>query len=200
MHNNLQEESALLQSFAAGDEQAFSVIYQRFYKGLMVFALRFVESTTAEDIIAETFIKLWQTKNEFQSLGQLHQWLRITLRNACLNHIRQDKNASERQQELLYLSDEAIDYQFSTAHLYANLHTRIIQEIEKMPKQQQTILKLFFVEEMSNADIAQQLNISVQAVKNQKVTALKVLRKTFKDEELWLFTGLVSTFMSHFSK
>ncbi len=53
--------------------------------------------------------------------------------------------------------------------------------IETLPEQCRLIFKLSRFEEMSHADIAQKLNISVQTVANQITKALKVLRSQLAD-------------------
>ncbi|CAL1516374.1 hypothetical protein MMC2321_00096 [Chitinophaga sp. MM2321] len=193
-------ENALLTGFANKETTAFTTIYNRYYIGLLSFARRFVVLEIAEDIIAESFVKLWQTPHTFESLAQIHQWLRITVRNTCLNHLRQQKSMTRKQQEMFALNELEYEDQYFRDKVYADLHHRIIAEIGKMPPQQQHILKMFFLEEMNNAAIADHLKISVQAVKNQKVTALKALRRLFSKDELIICMGMLSTFFPWFSK
>lgn len=193
-------DDVVLTGFANKETTAFTTIYNRYYIGLLFFARRFVVLEMAEDIIAECFVKLWQSPNTFESLAQIHQWLRITVRNTALNHLRTQKNLSRKQQELSSMTETEYEDQYFRDKIYAALHHRIISEIEKMPPQQQLILKMFFLEELSNAAIADHLKISVQAVKNQKVTALKALRKVFNKDELIICMGMLSTFFTWFSK
>lgn len=195
MHRYPDQDDALLSGFTNKEKPAFTAIYHRYYGGLHFFACRFVSSETAEDILSESFIRLWQSPATFGSLAQLHQWLRVTVRNACLNQLRSQQQLSRQQAALLEMSDEAAEELYSRDRIYAELHTRIISEIGKMPAQQQNILKMFFLQEMSNSDIAAKLNISVQAVKNQKVTALKALRTVFSREELLMYAGIISAFL-----
>lgn len=170
-----------------GDHAAFSGIFQQYYPFLMVFAQRFVPFTTAQDLLSETFIKLWQQKGSFASEAQLYQWLKITVRNGALNLLRQQKNTDTRQQELLSQLEDRYEEALFQSEIETSLFTRIFAEINALPPQQQKILRLFFLEGKDNATIAQELSISVQAVKNQKVTALKALRNNFGKEDLLLY-------------
>jgi RNA polymerase sigma-70 factor (ECF subfamily) len=153
----------------------------------MVFAQRFVSFAEAQDLLSETFIKLWQQKGSFASEAQLYQWLKITVRNGALNLLRQQKSTDVRQQQLLAQLEDRYEETLFQSEIETSLFTRIFAEINSLPPQQQKILRLFFLEGKDNAAIAQELSISVQAVKNQKVTALKALRNTFGKEDLLLY-------------
>jgi RNA polymerase sigma-70 factor (ECF subfamily) len=170
-----------------GNQAAFSGIFHQYYPFLMVFARRFVPFETAQDLLSETFIKLWQQKGSFASEAQLYQWLKITVRNGALNLLRQQKNTDARQQQLLSQLEDRYEEAFFQSEIETSLFTRIFAEINSLPPQQQKILRLFFLEGKDNAAIARELSISVQAVKNQKVTALKALRTTFSKEDLLLY-------------
>lgn len=170
-----------------GNQVAFTELFHKHFPALMVFAQRFVPESTAEDILSESFIKLWQQKNEFASDAQVHQWLKTTVRNAALNSIRQEKRKTLRHEAFAALLDGDAENDLFTAEAETNLYSKILEQIALLPAQQQRILRLFFLEGKDNAAIAEMLGISVQAVKNQKVTALKTLRKTFSKAQLILF-------------
>lgn len=175
----------MLAELAAGSREAFENIYHHTYNGLLFFAQRFVSLQQAEDVLAEVFIKLWQSGGSFTNMPSLHKWLRVSVRNACLNILVQEKRRTEKKHQLLSETEEQYEHLYFRDKLQADLTMRILHEVEKLHPQQQRIVRMFFLEEMDNASIASSLQISVQAVKNQKVTALKTLRQVFKGIDLF---------------
>lgn len=188
------DDQPLLAALSAGSRAAFEEIYNEYYNGLLFFAQRFLPLHQAEDILADTFVKLWQSSSSFGSMPQLHRWLRVTVRNACLNVLIREKRSSEKEGWLLSQTEEMYEHQYFSDKLQADLQAYILLEIERLPPRQQRIIRMFFLEEMDNTSIAAALEISVQAVKNQKVTALKILRSRFKGTDLFPLTFLLVLF------
>ena len=54
----------------------------------------------------------------------------------------------------------------------------ILNEIDKLPRQRKAILRLYFFEQKSTAEIAKQLGLNSQTVLNHKAKALESLRKS----------------------
>ena len=63
---------------------------------------------------------------------------------------------------------------------YKDIYSRVETEIVKLPEQRRIIFQLSRDEGLSNKEIAQKLNISVQTVKNQISHALKSIRSSIK--------------------
>jgi RNA polymerase sigma-70 factor (ECF subfamily) len=190
------DEVILLKRLAEGDAGAFAIIYNRYYTSIMLFTQHFLSPVQSEDIVAEAFIKLWQSAASFERMPQVYQWLRVTVRNASLNLLRRQKNINKKQNDFLHLTEQEYEQRYFIDELSDDLHTRIMAAIENLPPRQQEILKMYFVEEMNNVAIADKLQISIQAVKNQKVTALKALRRIFTREDLALYSCCLSVLLS----
>lgn len=186
-------ENELLLRLAAGDKNAFSFLFYKHHPTLLTYAQRFLSFEAAQDIISESFIKFWQHRQQFTTEAQAYQWLKITVRNAAFNQLRaQGRYVSMASRQAAELPPDLADERnFYEAEIETALFARMINAIESLPARQQQIIRLFFLDEMDNTAIAHKLGISVQAVKNQKVTALKSLRKLFGPDELLLCYGLL---------
>jgi RNA polymerase sigma-70 factor (family 1) len=185
-------EDALIDQFREGDENAFAEIYNLHFSSIYYYARHFLpDSQEARDITAETFIKLWKLRANFNHIHKIKTFLNITTRNACIDVLRHRKWKTDRQQQLMRLlmdDDEAMvarnDSPMAAATKFINgqvegeLLRRIYDQIENLPTQRKTIFKLSFLEGLKNTEIADQLQISVQTVQNQKAIALKMLRLT----------------------
>lgn len=167
----------LIFQFNQGNSRAYTTIYNLCAPGTYYFARRFVgDREVAEDITADTFIKLYRLHANFESLPNIQAFLRITARNACLNYLRDLKLKTQQKQDLLYLLMQDQEKAFPEDQYQAELLQRIYEEIEKLPRKSKQVFKLAYMEGLQNEEIAKLLNINYQSVKNQKARALKILR------------------------
>lgn len=171
------DDAQLVQLFRTGSEEAFSIIYKRLYQRLYFFALRFVPEMDAKDMVAEAFISLWQKREDFTEFPAIQHFLFILIRNRCLNLLKHELMKTEKQAEILQQLTLTDEEDLDLQHLQAELVKLIYAEVERLPQKMRAIFLLSFQEGLKPAAIAEQLQLSVQTVRNQKVTALRLLRE-----------------------
>ena len=153
---------------------------------MFYFAKRFVtDGPTAEDITSETFIKLWNRHGDFENIYKLQSFLYTATRNACINTLRSEKRQSEKEKQLLYLIEQDSEEALAQQQLTAKIYQYIYEEIEKLPPQEQKIFKLAYIDGLSNEEIALQLGINNQSVRNSKTRALKTMRLMLADKDIY---------------
>jgi len=82
-------ESAHLLDLQRGDASALNRLIARWQRPLMGFAYRYVQNTAdAQDVVAETFVRLYQGRGRLRPDTNLPAWLFTTLTNLCRNHHR----------------------------------------------------------------------------------------------------------------
>jgi len=178
MKKKFLDKDDWLQAFKDGNSSAFQSIFENYNRLLFSCAVQLVkEREQAEDIVAETFTKLWQRREGFQNQDHVKAFLFVTTRNASLNHIRhvQRKNAS--QNELSYLQHDKDDHDVVNAMVEGELLKKIYPLIETLPKKCKTIFKLIYFEDASTDEVAEKLHITQRNVLNQKRRALQLLKK-----------------------
>lgn len=181
----------IIAGFKEGNKEAFAAVYKSHYPALFFFVKRFViDRAEAEDITAETFIKLWKIKHNFESHQNIKAFLYITARNACLDCLRARQRSTGMQQEMLYLLLQQNDMTFIHDEIKADMLTQVKEKIEDLPPKCKQIFKMAFFERVKNKDIAEKLGLTLQTVKNQKVRAIKLLRLALK-RDLVLLTLLI---------
>ena len=181
----------IIAGFREGNKEAFAAVYKSLYPALFFFVKRFVvDKAEAEDITAETFIKLWKIKHNFESHQNIKAFLYITARNACLDCLRARQRSTGMQQEMLYLLLQNNDVTFLHDEIKADVLTQVKEKIEDLPPKCKQIFKMAFFERLKNAEIAGKLGLTLQTVKNQKVRAIKLLRLAIKTD-LVLLTLLI---------
>jgi RNA polymerase sigma-70 factor (family 1) len=167
----------IIAEFKQGNKEAFAAVYKSHYAALFFFVRRFIpDRQEAEDITAETFIKLWKIRQNFDTHQNIKAFLYITARNACLDCLRAHRRSSGMQQEFLYLLLQNNDVTFIQDDVKADVLKQITDQIETLPPKCRQIFKMAFLQRLKNADIAERLGLTLQTVKNQKVRAIKMLR------------------------
>jgi RNA polymerase sigma-70 factor (family 1) len=184
-------EDAVMLSFREGNEEAFRLIYDQLVRPLTYFVENIIHSQTdAEDIVANAFYKLYHARTGLRSYEHVKRWMYVIVRNEAIDYLRARTRARENQHDIAYLESGLVEM-IETERIKANLLQDMYKEIEKLPKQRKTILRLYFFEQKSTTEIAEQLALSPQTVLNHKTKAIDSLRKSglrFK----WLFDGVTS--------
>lgn len=159
-----------------GNAQAMITFFELFHPSLCYFADRLIkDKPAAEDIVEDSFLKLWKKHSEFESTQHIKAFLYLTTKNACLNFLKQVERDAISKREMAYLIEEKEDYVLNEM-----VRTEVVQEvysaIEKLPAQSRKVLKMSVFENMKNREIAIALAVSIHTVKNQKVRAMQLLR------------------------
>jgi len=172
-----QPDNDLILRFNQGDFRAFTDIYDRYYLTIYRFVRKFIpEREEAEDIMADTFVKLWRLHANFEFEYNIKAFLYVTSRNACFDSIRHQKRQSEKQKEFSYLFGQQPVEDYLQEDVETAVLKSILQEIEKLPLSPKIVFKMAFFEGKSNDEIAAHLHINNQSVRNYKHQAVKLLR------------------------
>jgi RNA polymerase sigma-70 factor (family 1) len=180
--NNLHDDP--FDDFKMGDPRALQVIFNQFYSPLCLFAERMLrDRPAAEDIVGDTFLKLWNRHTDFENLQNIKAFLYITTRNASLNMLKQMQRESLSKKQLAYLSGDKEEFILNEM-IRAEVLREINREIENLPEQCRKIFKMSYFDGKKNQEIASLLEISVHTVKNQKARAIQLLRVRLPDRNL----------------
>ncbi len=135
-----------------------------------MYALRIVDNTSdAEDIVEETFMKAWQAISSGTEIGHFKSYMYRCVRNECVSFLR-GKKEMEPIDSIPEISEEVMDTSFRDA--------RIWKAIDELPEKCREIFLMSKRDGLSNAEIAEELNISVKTVKNQMTKAFARLRES----------------------
>jgi RNA polymerase sigma factor (sigma-70 family) len=176
-------EESIVQGIKNGDQRAFSQFVQDYWQTLYYFVFRLTRNATESDVIvSDTFAKVWKLRANFDKFTSMRAFLYITARNSAYDHLRYEANR-KKNQELLpgdlgelaaTHTDDAPDALNDI--IRAELLKDIYKELASLPEQRKKVLTLFFLEDQSTEQVAQQLGISTDLVRNIKAQALKQLR------------------------
>lgn len=146
-------------------EKAFNGIVSEYSERLYWHIRRFVCShDDANDLLQETFIKIWAALPSFRGEAQLFTWIYRIATNKVLNHLRK-----QRFRILVSLDSEASflekkideDPYFNGNSLQKELH----KAIQRLPQKQRIVFNLRYFDEMKYEDISEITGTSVGALK-----------------------------------
>jgi RNA polymerase sigma factor (sigma-70 family) len=182
-------EEAIMNSFREGNKEAFRIVYDLMVRPLTYFVENIIHSEPdAEDIVANAFYKLFHARGGMKSFDHVKRWLYVIVRNESIDYLRLKTRQRESQYDLSYL-ETGIEEQIETERVRTILLQDIHKEIEKLPRQRRTILRMYFFEEKSTIEIAEIMQLSPQTVLNHKTKALDALRRSGLKVK-WLLEGV----------
>lgn len=172
-----QNDKILLKRISAGDEDAFRLLFDRYKHRLIRFVSQLVDDEAdAQDIVQDTFIKVWQAAYLIQLVDNPEQYLYRIARNKTLNYLRNANRNNERlrQYNNLYAGndqcpEEQLDYQ-DCMHL-------IHQAIRMLPEKKKRIFELSRQQGFTHEQIAVEMGLSQSRVKNTIVETIKFLKQ-----------------------
>ncbi len=164
----------LWQRLAEGDVAAFREIFQKHYKPLCRFAIRYVGvGEVAEELVADVLTALWQGRQTLRIRHSLEAYLYAAVKNACLNYL---KSRVGRERFEPDAAAEAYPVAPASDLEYGELEKLVEAGIGQLPPACRTIFTLSRQADLSYEEIAESLGLSRKTVKAQMGIALKKLR------------------------
>ncbi len=167
----------LLYNFKHGDAEAFRELFDEFYPRLCSFACKYLKDDQAsEDVVQEVLSDIWDRRKTIIIKISVKSFLYTSVKNRCLNRINKDLNEKKRLLDYVtYASDSVEEYNYIEEEVHANLY----KAIKNLPEKSQEVI-LLSMREMSNVEIQEELNVSVNTVKSNKRRAYKMLREMLR--------------------
>lgn len=170
------DEKLILAKIAGGNQQAFGILYHSYKNKVYGYALKILQSETlAQEIVQETFIKLWLKRESLDSIENFGAFLRVIVRNDTLNALKKIALQQKNYQQIHQTSTEA-DSATENAIQYRETKRLLDLAIESLPKQQKLVYNLCHVEGLKQKEVAEQLKISPLTVKVHLREAIKSIR------------------------
>ncbi len=177
------DDSLLWKSFKRGDEEAFELLYKKYFKVLGSYGFHLSSDTfLVEDAIHDLFVDLWRRKEYLSDVDNVKFYLFRAIRNQFNRTIQKDifEGAQNVDDFLDYLStlsleQESIDKESSEIKAQA-----IQKSLANLSKRQAEAIHLRFYQGLSLDDASQIMDIPKQVVKNLLSKAYAILRVSLK--------------------
>lgn len=169
-----------------GDREAFRSLYETSFHTLLAVACKYVEREVARDLVQDIFLKLWSHPQKYASISDLRFYLYRSVQNQCLNYIRNKKVEDNYRNKQELVSEDF----FYNAVLEEELFIRLKNAIDTLPEKYKNVIQLN-LQGMSDKEIAQRLEVSVDVVKTQKKRGKEMLRQKIGHPLLLIFINLI---------
>ncbi|GGH07085.1 RNA polymerase sigma factor [Mucilaginibacter phyllosphaerae] len=177
MYNlQLLSDHQLQQMLLESNYDAFTELYSRYQTELHRFLFRFLQSSTAtEDAAQDVFTKIWENRSKLQNVKVFKAYLFVVARNHALDSLKKGFRSGNTIKEIT----ESFSYQSRSAEddLVSKEYLNFIEKtLHAIPHRSREIFLLCREQNKSYDEVATDLGISRNAVKNHMVFAMKVLR------------------------
>ena len=176
------DDHALVELSLKGDDVAFEYLFNRYAEAIRrLLILRIGSPDDANDLLQETFIKVYLRLERYNADYTFGQWVYTIARNTLIDHIRR------RQEEL------PIDERFSSppsptptpeeSVIRLQQRTQIEHCLESLPERYGRLIRMRFLEEYSYEEIAEKLHLPMGTVKTQIHRARERMCRLIRNDE-----------------
>ena len=158
------EDAELLARFAQGDRAAAQVLTARLAPVVYAQAFRMLgDRAEAEDITQDSLLRLWHAAPDWQAgQAKVTTWLYRVTSNLCIDNLRKSKRQSS--DAVPEMPDDGPDME---RRLQDRARAQALRAaLSDLPDRQKQALVLRHLEGLSNPDVAQIMQISVEAVES----------------------------------
>lgn len=155
------------------DEELFAALFRDYEQRLYTFIIKILRSEhLAKDILQDVFLKIWGIRDRLSSIENINAFLYKITENRIYDHLRRVSMEKKMQQELwLRITETTEDH---SKALIAREYDEIIEKaIEQLPDQRKKVYILNKRKGMKQLQIADQLQISPNTVRNHLAEAFK---------------------------
>ncbi|MDZ7690957.1 MAG: RNA polymerase sigma-70 factor [Balneolaceae bacterium] len=168
----------LAEQIKNGDQQAFKKFFDAHHQPLFRFLRsKNIERETAEDLIQQAFLYIWEHRSSIESEKSLRAYLFKIAYTRMLNHVRDNKKFDNAEpvptRETNHTPQDEVQA--------AEINQVIEQAIVAMPERRSQVFDLCFMQQFTYKEAAGAMDISVKTVENHMGLALKDMRKALQD-------------------
>lgn len=174
-HHDYADEKALFRLIASGDESAFRRLFD-LYAPLFIALIRKIlkDDTIAEDLLQDVFLKIWLKRESLTTIENPRSWALQIVYHIAFNRLRHlkvvAKSGAYSEQK------EAVSNAVEDSLYHAETSGHVRNAIGKLSPQTRKIYLLNREEGIKITEIARQLQLSNQTVKNTLGKAVREIR------------------------
>ncbi|MDR3142152.1 MAG: RNA polymerase sigma-70 factor [Tannerellaceae bacterium] len=180
-----QIDEHIIREINAGDEKAFSKLYEAYYVYLNSIAIYYViDSNIGGEVVDDVFMNIWNRKHPL--VYPVHSYLIRSVQNGCLNYLR-----SQQAQQQVYDEHKERFLSFYERHILSTpvplqyvemreTENQIRVAVDRLPSQCRAVFEAYFYSGKSVDIIADEFQISISTVRVQLKKAIDRLKSMLK--------------------
>ena len=175
----------LIKKLREGDHHAYKFIFDHYYALMGAIAYEYVEDYyISQNIVEDVMMSIWEKREQLIISTSVKSYLLASGHNKCIDYLR----SRSREAEVFSLESEIgssscyiPDQEMFEQIVSSELEKKIEEIIQSMPEECKKVFLLSRYGNKSYAEIANELNISVNTVKYHIKKALSLFREELKD-------------------
>lgn len=179
----MKDDLALIEEYKKGNTAAFETLYKKYASKMKWVAFRYVnDSSIAEDVLQEAFVKVFKKIDTYESTGSFEGWLRRTVVNTAINYYNSIKKENERMAEF----GASAENENTTGNIEEEDNytlQELMDAVNMLPEGYKVVFNLYAIDQYSHKEIAEALNISEGTSKSQLFKARTFLKKILKEKK-----------------
>ncbi|MES2109883.1 MAG: RNA polymerase sigma-70 factor [Bacteroidota bacterium] len=177
----LFNENELLAKIAEGDHRAFSVLFEQRQQLIFNIAYKLTKSRTgSKEIVQDVFLKIWNKREELQSLDNFGAYINRMARNQSIDALRLLAREALRTVQLQEEQLEKGDSQTEETLEFRETGRVIQLALESLSPQQRKVYELCHEQGLKYEEAARELGLSRGTVHSHMKQALKNIRVYLK--------------------
>lgn len=167
----------LIRECIAGKRESQEFLYKRFSPKMFAICLRYADNVqSAEDILQEGFIKVFNNLDKFRSDGSFEGWMKRIFVNTSIEYYRKSIVA-KRYVEI----DKVYNKKSKEEDAVSKLAKKdLLDMVQKLPAGYRTVFNLYAIEGYTHREISKLLEISEGTSKSQLARARAMLQRRLK--------------------
>ncbi|WP_046245337.1 RNA polymerase sigma factor [Hymenobacter terrenus] len=168
------DEAALVQRLLARDEQALSVVHDRYARSLFTVIFRLVrDESLAQDVLQEGLLKVWLSITSYDvTRGRLFTWMVRVCCNQAIDALRSPRHKFHRSNQSL---EAGSAWQAAAPSSFNPEHIGLRELTLRLKPRQREVIELIYFGGCTQAEAAEQLGIPLPTVKTRTRAALQAL-------------------------
>ncbi|SHG61652.1 RNA polymerase sigma-70 factor, ECF subfamily [Fodinibius roseus] len=190
------DDHILVQRIKEGDRESFKKLYNRYHQPLYYLSKKYLKDEIfAKDAVQDIFVKVWKKRDELNASSSIKSFLFTMLKNHLLNMIRDKKNHRKILNELKHTDfSSSVSNPIENKVIYSEYLDFLKKAIKKLSPAERKVFQMKSFEGLSNDEIAERNEVSVNTVKTQYYLSSKFVRNYLKKHaDLFIFL-IVSLF------
>jgi RNA polymerase sigma-70 factor (family 1) len=174
MHES-KENKIHLNRLAESDQNAFSVLFNKYCQRVHHFALKLTHSEViAEEVVQDVFMKIWMNRRSLGAIECFEAYLFTICRNHTFNILK--RLAREEIAKAALGREILAHHETEETVMYDEAQEILHQAVDKLPPQQRLVYSLCHQKGLKYEEVASQLNISRLTVKTHMQQALRSIK------------------------
>ncbi|MGN0003562.1 MAG: RNA polymerase sigma factor [Sphingobacterium composti] len=181
-----------LEKLKSGDEEGLRYFMSLLGEQLLFYTYKITRNReVSEEIVSESFCKLWQKKENTNSVFAMKAYLYLLARNASYDHLGTYYIKNVDLGDDIILNTPELKTDILSQIIYTELIEQIVIELDNLPKQQADVFRMVYFEGKNTDEICESLGTTANTVYFARSKAISKLRQIFKEKDISFYSAFI---------